>query len=64
VDAPNYNIPILLIFSIEAVASYLLMLVTLLVVYKKGLKVFLLSSQGGHVIYGCIGLQYLLEHQL
>jgi glucose uptake protein GlcU len=34
------------------------MLVTLLVVYKKGLKVFLLCSQRGYVIYGILS-QYL-----
>lgn len=50
-DAPNYNIPILIILRLEVVASSLLMVVTLHVVYKKGLKVFLLCTQDqiGHL---------------
>jgi hypothetical protein len=34
-DAPNYNIPILIFFKFEVVASSLLMLVKLLLVYIK-----------------------------
>jgi hypothetical protein len=45
-DAPNYNIPMLIFFRFEVVASSLLMLVKLLLLYKKPLKVFLLCSQG------------------
>jgi hypothetical protein len=45
-DAPNYNIPILIFFRLEVVASSSLMLVKLLLVYKKRLKVILLCSQG------------------
>jgi hypothetical protein len=44
-DAPNYNIPMLIFFRLEVVASSLLMLVKLLLLYKKPLKVFLLCSQ-------------------
>jgi hypothetical protein len=42
----------------------LLMLVKLLLVHKKGLKVFMLCSQGRELIYGRVGLQHLLRHQL
>jgi hypothetical protein len=54
----------IIIFSIEVADSSLLMLVKLLLVYKKGLKVFLLCSQGRELIYGRVGLQHLLENQL
>jgi aquaporin Z len=50
-NAPNYAFPLLLIFSIEILASALLMAVILTVVYTKGLKGF-----GGIVIGGMVGL--------
>lgn len=50
-NAPNYAFPLPLIFSIEVLASALLMAVILTVVYTKGLKGF-----GGIVIGGIIGL--------
>ena len=50
-NAPNYAFPLPLIFSIEVLASALLMAVILTVVYTKGLKGF-----GGIVIGGMIGL--------
>ena len=50
-NAPNYAFPLLLIFSIEVIASALLMAVILIVVYTKGLKGF-----GGIVIGGMVGL--------
>jgi len=50
-NAPNYAFPLPLIFSIEILASALLMTIILIVVYKKGLKGF-----GGIVIGGMVGL--------
>jgi glycerol uptake facilitator-like aquaporin len=50
-NAPNYAFPLPLIFSIEVLASALLMTIILIVVYKKGLKGF-----GGIVIGGMVGL--------
>ena len=50
-NAPNYAFPLPLIFSIEVLASALLMTIILVVVYKKGLKGF-----GGIVIGGMVGL--------
>ena len=50
-NAPNYNFPILVIFSIEVAASALLMVVILLVVHTKGLKGF-----SGIAIGGIVGL--------
>jgi aquaporin Z len=50
-NAPNYAFPLPLIFSIEVLASALLMTIILIVVYTKGLKGF-----GGIVIGGMIGL--------
>lgn len=50
-NAPNYAFPLPLIFSIEVLASALLMAVILTVVYTKGLKGF-----GGVVIGGMVGL--------
>jgi aquaporin Z len=50
-NAPNYAFPLPLIFSIEVLASALLMAVILTVVYTKGLKGF-----GGIVIGGMVGL--------
>ena len=50
-NAPNYAFPLPLIFSIEVLASALLMAVILTVVYTKGLRGF-----GGIVIGGMIGL--------
>ena len=50
-NAPNYAFPLLLIFSIEVLASALLMTIILIVVYTKGLKGF-----GGIVIGGIVGL--------
>ena len=61
-NAPNYiDFPIYVIVGIEILASALLMLVILIVVYTKGLKKF-----GGMVIiliYGFILLRHLLELQ-
>jgi aquaporin Z len=50
-NAPNYAFPLPLIFSIEVLASALLMAVILTVVYTKGLKGF-----GGIVVGGMVGL--------
>ncbi|HET6799162.1 MAG TPA: aquaporin [Nitrososphaeraceae archaeon] len=50
-NAPNYAFPLPLIFSIEVIASALLMAVILIVVYTKGLKGF-----GGIAIGGIVGL--------
>ena len=50
-NAPNYAFPLPLIFSIEVLASALLMAVILTVVCTKGLKGF-----GGIVIGGIVGL--------
>jgi aquaporin Z len=50
-NAPNYAYPLPLIFSIEILASGLLMAVILVVVYTKGLKGF-----SGIVIGGIVGL--------
>ena len=50
-NAPNYAFPLPLIFSIEVLASALLMAVILTVIYTKGLRGF-----GGIVIGGMIGL--------
>jgi aquaporin Z len=50
-NAPNYAFPLPLIFSIEVLASALLMAVILTVVYTKGLKGF-----GSIVIGGMVGL--------
>jgi aquaporin Z len=51
VNAPNYAFPLPLIFSIEVLASALLMTTILIVVYTKGLKGF-----GGIFIGGMVGL--------
>jgi aquaporin Z len=53
-NAPNYSYPLPLIFGIEALASALLMVVILTVVYTKGLKGF-----GGIAIGGIVGLDIL-----
>ena len=50
-NSPNYNFPIPTIIGIEVLASSLLMLVILVVVYSKGLK-----GLGGIVIGGIVGL--------
>jgi aquaporin Z len=50
-NAPNYAFPLPLIFSIEVLASALLMAVILIVICTKGLKGF-----GGIVIGGIVGL--------
>ena len=50
-NAPNYAFPLPLIFSIEVLASALLMTIILIVVYTKGLRGF-----GGIVIGGMVGL--------
>jgi aquaporin Z len=50
-NSPDYNFPILTIIGIEVLASSLLMLVILIVVYTKGLKGF-----SGIVIGGIVGL--------
>ena len=50
-NAPNYAFPLSLIFSIEVIASALLMAVILIVVYTKGLRGF-----GGIAIGGMVGL--------
>jgi aquaporin Z len=50
-NAPNYDFPLFLIFSIEVLASALLMTVIFTVVYTKGLKGF-----SGIVIGGIVGL--------
>ena len=50
-NTPNYAFPLPLIFSIEVIASALLMAVILIVVYTKGLRGF-----GGIVIGGMVGL--------
>ncbi|CAN5608441.1 aquaporin [soil metagenome] len=50
-NVPNYNFPISFIFSVEVVASALLMAVILTVVYTKGLRGF-----SGIVIGGIVGL--------
>jgi aquaporin Z len=55
-NAPNYiNFPIYFIVGIEILASALLMLVILIVVYTKGLKKF-----GGIAIGGIVGLDIFL----
>jgi aquaporin Z len=53
-NAPNYAFPLPLIFSIEVLASALLMTIILIVVYTKGLRGF-----GGIVIGGIVGLDIL-----
>ena len=50
-NVPNYNFPLPIIFGIEVLASSLLKIVILLVIYTKGLKGF-----SGIVIGGIIGL--------
>jgi aquaporin Z len=50
-NAPNYAFPLPIIFGIEILASALLMVVILVVVYTKGLKGF-----SGIVIGGIVGL--------
>lgn len=50
-NAPNYDFPLFLIFSIEVLASALLMAVIFTVVYTKGLKGF-----SGIAIGGIVGL--------
>lgn len=50
-NSPNYAFPLPLIFSIEVLASALLMTIILIVVYTKGLKGF-----GGIFIGGMVGL--------
>ncbi len=50
-NIPNYNFQLPVIFGVEVFASYLLMIVILLVVYTKGLKGF-----SGIAIGGIIGL--------
>ena len=50
-NAPNYAFPLPLIFSIEVLASALLMAIILIVVHTKGLKGF-----GGIFIGGMVGL--------
>ncbi|MGE0242915.1 MAG: MIP/aquaporin family protein [Nitrososphaeraceae archaeon] len=50
-NAPNYNYPLSLIFSVEVLASSLLMVVICIVVYTKGLRGF-----SGIVIGGIVGL--------
>ena len=50
-NAPNYAFPLPLIFSIEVLASALLMTIILIVVYTKGLRGF-----GGIFIGGMVGL--------
>jgi aquaporin Z len=50
-NAPNYAFPLPLVFSIEVIASALLMAVILIVVYTKGLRGF-----GGIAIGGMVGL--------
>ncbi|MGI0056698.1 MAG: MIP/aquaporin family protein [Nitrosarchaeum sp.] len=50
-NAPNYDFPLFLIFSIEVLASALLMAVIFIVVYTKGLKGF-----SGIAIGGIVGL--------
>ena len=55
-NAPNYtNYPVYVIVGIEVLASALLMLVILIVVYTKGLKKF-----GGIAIGAIVGLDILL----
>jgi aquaporin Z len=51
VNAPNYSYPLPLIFSVEVLASALLMAVILVVVHKKGLRGF-----GRLAIGGIVGL--------
>ncbi len=53
-NAPNYSYPLPLIFGIEVLASALLMVVILTVVYTKGLKGF-----SGIAIGGIVGLDIL-----
>jgi aquaporin Z len=53
-NAPNYAFPLPLIFSIEVLASALLMTIILIVVYTKGLRGF-----GGIFIGGIVGLDIL-----
>lgn len=53
-NAPNYSFPILVIFTVEVVASSLLMTVIFLVVYAKALKRF-----SGILIGGIVGLDIL-----
>jgi aquaporin Z len=50
-NAPNYDFPLFLIFSVEVLASAMLMVVIFTVVYTKGLKGF-----GGVAIAGIVGL--------
>ena len=53
-NAPNHDYPIFLIFSVEVLASVMLMGVIFYVVYTKGLRGF-----GGVVIGGIVGLDIL-----
>jgi glycerol uptake facilitator-like aquaporin len=53
-NAPNYNFPIPIIFGVEVLASGLLMVVILAVVYTKGLRGF-----SGTAIGGIVGLDIL-----
>jgi len=53
-NAPNNSYPIILIFTVEVLASGLLMAVIFTVVYSKGLKGF-----GGIAIGGIVGLDIL-----
>lgn len=53
-NAPNYNFPIPIIFGVEVLASGLLMVVILVVVYTKGLRGF-----SGIAIGGIVGLDIL-----
>lgn len=53
-NAPNYNFSISVIFTVEVVATALLMAVILVVVYNRGLRGF-----SGIVIGGIIGLDIL-----
>ena len=53
-NAPNYDYPIFLIFSVEVLASAMLMAVIFYVVYTKGLKGF-----SGVAIGGIVGLDIL-----
>ena len=53
-NAPNYDYPVFLIFSVEILASAMLMAVIFYVVYTKGLKGF-----SGVAIGGIVGLDIL-----
>ncbi|MDW0144666.1 MAG: hypothetical protein QOK69_06780 [Nitrososphaeraceae archaeon] len=54
-NVPNYNFPLPIIFGIEVLASSLLKIVILLVIYTKGLKGF-----SGIVIGGNYWFRYFL----